>query len=406
MMTGDDDNENYYRIPTSANSSRERNDRKRRFSFNDGRSEYGYRLPRPPFEHVVHTSHTCSSESGQIHIPISVPNLILIGAQKSGTTTIQALFDKHPAILTSVNSYRWHHPSGEKNDNAKRETHFFDWNLGAANRKMINVTNELNLCQYRKDYADLFALDKVQPNVSVVFEKTPSYMVYPQIAQMVDAVCKPWKPKILAILRNPIDRAWSNYQMVDAGSAHDFEEWIDEEIHAFVKDGILEKALTVREFAQSKGTIPPFTFPEDASLAKYAKLIEEYRGDRPYGLMLRGMYAPLLYWWVHFFSPEDRLMILQFEKFSAAHNEGNRRMENELLQFAGIDVDNEESRGDGYDENQLKDDGLDQKDSRWKNRGEYEDMLPIHRHYLTLFYKPFNDMLVDLLGDEWKNIWD
>ena len=99
-------------------------------------------------------------------------------------------------------------------------------------------------------------------------------------------------------------------------------------------------------------------------------------------------------------------MILQFEKFSAAHNEGNRRMENELLQFAGIDVDNEESRGDVYDDNQLKDDGLDQKDSRWKNRGEYEDMLPIHRQYLTLFFKPFNDMLVDLLGDEWKNIWD
>ena len=194
--------------------------------------------------------------------------------------------------------------------------------------------------------------------------------------------------------------------MVDAGSAHDFEEWIDEEIHAFVKDGILEKALTVREFAQSKGTIPPFTFPEDASLAKYANLTEEYRGDRPYGLILRGMYAPLLYWWVHFFSPEDRLMILQFEKFSAAHNEGNRRMENELLQFAGIDVDNEESRGDVYDDNQLKDDGLDQKDSRWKNRGEYKDMLPIHRQYLTLFFKPFNDMLVDLLGDEWKNIWD
>ena len=42
--------------------------------------------------------------------------------------------------------------------------------------------------------------------MSVVMEKTPSYMLLGNLPQVIDAVC-PWKPKILAILRNPVDRA-------------------------------------------------------------------------------------------------------------------------------------------------------------------------------------------------------
>ena len=105
-------------------------------------------------------------------------------------------------------------------------------------------------------------------------------------------------------------------------------------------------------------------------------------------------------------------MVLQFEKFSAAHNEGNKTMETELLQFAGIDLENEESHyGDGFNEiqsnsDQKEDSTSSKTQSIWKHRRVYEDVLPIHRQYLTLFYKPINDMLVDLLGDEWKNIWD
>lgn len=229
----------------------------------DERSAYGYRHPSPPFETIRHTSHDCTvpSSSGQysrkVHLPIAVPHLIVIGAQKSGTSSLQAIFDRQQNVIK---------PSRKR----PFEPHFFDWDLGLRGevpnddktmntqtrikkrKKMpFNESSEGDLCDYRQSYSEFFNLDKIQPNVSVVFEKTPSYMIYPKIPQAIDAICT-WKPKILAILRDPIDRAWSEHQMEQgrgkgklnrAGNtgpkSREFADRINFEIQSFRRSGIL-----------------------------------------------------------------------------------------------------------------------------------------------------------------------
>ena len=46
----------------------------------------------------------------------------------------------------------------------------------------------------------------------IFFEKTPCYLILPDVPETIETVC-PWKPKIIVILRNPIDRLQSHHKM-------------------------------------------------------------------------------------------------------------------------------------------------------------------------------------------------
>lgn len=186
------------------------------------RSQYGYRRPRPPYSPIQHTSHTCiinrnTSSEEVIHLPIGVPHLILIGAQKSATSEFQLLADKRSNVITSLSA-------------GKFETHFFDFHV---QRTLMHIFREERftlhnndaltssffqigpksekfndtVCRFRQLYTKYFDMSRVASNdMSVVMEKTPSYMLYNGLPWIIDAVC-PWKPKILVILRDPVDRA-------------------------------------------------------------------------------------------------------------------------------------------------------------------------------------------------------
>ena len=454
----DEDDQHYQHDNSSAISSDE----------NEERSAYGYRHPRPPFEPIHHTSHNCTipSSSGQysrkVHFDTAIPHLILIGAQKSGTSSIQVIFDKQPNIIK---------PSKKRHF----EPHFFDWDLGLRNvgvrggksggqdlvrsrarkRKQFNASNEGDLCQYREEYADFYDMKAVQSNnASVVFEKTPSYMMYPTIPVAIDAVC-PWKPKILAILRDPVDRAWSQFQMGAGagkknihnvkGNAYRFEGHINNEILHFVRAGVLERALTFEQFERSNNAmVSPFRFKSNMTLEDYATTINAYPGDRVSGLLFRGLYAPLLLSWVKQFALDDRLLVLEFERFTASENEGNTTIVEEMLGFAGLSnvdleahkrrkhqatrervISSQDEEEDGRADDKVEEDenatqeedaeeeevgiSQDQKGRRrlvWKNSRSYTPMPPRIKQYLAYFYQPFNEQLADLLGEEWRGIWD
>ena len=60
--------------------------------------------------------------------------------------------------------------------------------------------------------------------------------------------------KILAILWNPVDRAWSHYGMGGSrgkhrgGASKPFVVLVDKEIHHLIRSGILEKAVSSAQF--------------------------------------------------------------------------------------------------------------------------------------------------------------
>jgi Sulfotransferase family len=163
------------------------------------------------------------SSSGTI--PLSkqpfMPTFIIAGAQKSGTSalyyllkTMQKLSTKNniTAIAATDRTFSIH-------SSIKFESHFFTHQMKQFNNQMMDHHDICTLRQlYRQEFdipTDLFD----RPNHSIVtFEKSPIYLCKPQIPSFIHQVA-PWT-KILVLLRNPIDRAFSNWKMDQTRTLH------------------------------------------------------------------------------------------------------------------------------------------------------------------------------------------
>lgn len=106
---------------------------------------------------------------------MKLPNLIIAGAQKSGTTALVNNLRDHPEAFF---------PKG-------REVHFFDkhWERGV-------------------DWYSGLYKDRIE---KVLADKTPIYMYLPEARERMYKVL-PQSTKFIICLRNPIDRAYSQYQ--------------------------------------------------------------------------------------------------------------------------------------------------------------------------------------------------
>ncbi|KAL7462804.1 hypothetical protein ACHAXS_003179, partial [Conticribra weissflogii] len=359
-----------------------------------GRTIYGYRNPRPPFHPIEHTSHKCTIESEpgrseEINFPTAMPHLIIIGVQKSGTTTLQKILDNEPNMVK---------PSFKR----QFETHFFDMDLRITDKK-IEFT-ESQLCQHRKTYSEYFNSSSIQSNVSVVFEKTPSYIMYPSIAQTIDQICT-WKPKLFAILRNPVDRAWSQIQMDHRYAEPEkllaiFDGAVNELVtNGFLKGPFIDRSdddrlgtLSLGRFLKRNSTTP-FQF-QDFTLKQYAELFAKFNGRKKQAYLLKGLYAPQLLPWVQLFSNEDRLMVKRFEQFIHEENNGVRTTLSELMEFSGLPDTHRTHVMPSPEPRQYV-----------KRCLTCEPIPSKVREYLTHLYLPFNDLLPELLGEEWRDVW-
>jgi len=121
-----------------------------------------------------------------------LPNFIIIGAQKSGTTALYA--------------YLMHHSNVKYANN--KELHFFDfsqrWNSGLKHY----------LTQFDNHGS------KAHASTFVTGEASPSYMAMNGVCRRIRQLLP--HTKILAVLRDPVKRAWSEFQMsVRINRVHD-----------------------------------------------------------------------------------------------------------------------------------------------------------------------------------------
>lgn len=103
-----------------------------------------------------------------------LPNFLIIGAKRSGTTSLARYLGSHPEVFMA--------PS--------KEVHYFDLNRGRG------------LDWYRDQFAGAGALPAVG-------EATQTYMYDPDIPQRLAQVMP--AARLVAVLRNPADRAYSDY---------------------------------------------------------------------------------------------------------------------------------------------------------------------------------------------------
>lgn len=150
---------------------------------------------------------SCSLRQNQTLTFPKAPHFIIIGAQKCGTSTLSQYLAQHPNLIGS-------------NSSRDKELHFLDWNIPSKKQDRVTKQFEMNVtedglwCFYGEEYANRFDTHLLRKNSAILaFEKTPSYMFHGYyLPEILQRVC-PWKPKLIAILRNPIDRAWSQYNM-------------------------------------------------------------------------------------------------------------------------------------------------------------------------------------------------
>jgi len=109
-----------------------------------------------------------------------IPNFLIIGAQKSGTTSLYFYLRQHPDIFM--------YPD--------KEIHYFTYMQDCSSEYHISLV----------EYQRLFSNVKGQKAVG---EASPSYIYSKAAPERIKA----YNPdmRLIAVLRNPIDRAYSNY---------------------------------------------------------------------------------------------------------------------------------------------------------------------------------------------------
>ena len=131
------------------------------------------------------------------------PNFIIIGAQKSGTTSLANYIDQHPQVIPAI----------------KKETHFWyrDFSKG------INW--------YLAHFPPIPKLQNF-----ITGEATPNYLEYYHSAKRIYNVFP--NVKLLVIFRNPVDRAVSQYYhwVRIKREERSFEKTIDSELEMLLKN--------------------------------------------------------------------------------------------------------------------------------------------------------------------------
>jgi hypothetical protein len=103
-----------------------------------------------------------------------LPDFLIIGAMRAGSTSLARYLAAHPGVFMP----------------AKKELHYFDWNPERGDD------------WYRSQFAGATSSAKAG-------EATPIYIVYREAMERLAATCP--EARLLAVLRNPVDRAYSHY---------------------------------------------------------------------------------------------------------------------------------------------------------------------------------------------------
>lgn len=279
------------------------------------------------------------------------PTFLIIGSQKCGTTSLYEYLCQHTLVLKAQ----------------RRETHYFDW------RWDNSIKHDDWKAHYDKymEYYDAQSLYKY-PSL-ITGESTPSYLLQSDIVlPRVLNIC-PWV-KILVMLRNPVDRAYSQYQMcIDTtGTAEQmqlrgmssyfnktFEEVIEDEINELQSLGITA----------------------DSS---YEDFKNKFLVSRPithggHSLIARGLYAIQLIPWLEALG--QNIMILSIKDISKGKSKDNiavQKTMDKVFSFIGIPPHDIE-------------------DLEPKNSRDYQPMNEVTRQKLISFYEPYNQRLWKLL---------
>lgn len=246
------------------------------------------------------------------------PDYFIVGAQKSGTTVMEQFIDNHPTI-----SNKW------------GEIHFFDLKF------------DKGVEWYKQQF-----LPRPEPHF-LIGDKSPYYLFHPLVPQRIAKLYP--KSKIIIVLRNPVDRAYSQYWMNKGYLKFEnlsFEDAIEAESNRL--KGEKEKIINNPSYNS-------FEYQNHSYIA-------------------RGIYVEQIKRWFEFF-PRDQILIVDSNHL---RNDTQKTMD-KIFAFLGVP-------------------SYVPKENYKNEKSNYEPMNAATREKLIKFYQPYNEQLEALLGTkfDWK----
>ena len=248
----------------------------------------------------------------------TLPDFLIIGAQKCGTTFLYQLLVQHPRVKPAF----------------VKEVHYFDLNFAKGNNW----------------YRSHFPLQMRNTRTYITGEASPYYLFHPHAAKRASMVVP--DAKLIILLRNPVDRAYSHYQ-------HQVKR----------VPGKARETLTFEEAIEAEDRILP---------AEVSKMLQDeyYQSPshRTRSYLSRGIYIDQLLVWSSFF-PRRRMLALKSEDLFDDTTNALERM----LDFLEIPHWTPEAYS-------------------IPNKREYTGVEPFVRQRLDEYYEPHNQRLYEYLG--------
>jgi Sulfotransferase domain len=251
-----------------------------------------------------------------------LPDYLIIGVAKGGTTTLAAWLNEHPFVVPA----------------ALKEVHYFDYQFSFGEDWYRSHFP-------REQERRAFASEHGRPFLTG--EASPSYISHmwapARIAQALPDV------KLIVALRNPVERAYSQFQMSRRAELEPFESF---------HQAIVEEDERLK--------------PELARVAADPTLRSGRLGAWSY--LLRGRYAEQLEHWFNLF-PRDQFHFVKTEDLASRPAEALA----DLHRFLGLPEYEREAYPDFH-------------------VGQYAAMPAETRTMLVEYFKPLNERLYELVG--------
>jgi hypothetical protein len=187
-----------------------------------------------------------------------LPNVLLIGGQRCGTSSLYKYLGQHPEVSPSI----------------RKEVEYFTLHFAEGES------------WYRAHF--LTTREKEKAGVRVVFEATPNYLLDPRCAERAAASLP--GARIIVLLRDPVERAFSHYQ---------HNRRLNHEPLSFAD--AIGKEVSRTAAARSQLALDP-TIPLPMELRRYS-------------YVERGFYAEQLGPWIRYFGHERVLALTSDEMY-------------------------------------------------------------------------------------------
>jgi len=328
---------------------------------------------------------------------------VIIGAMKGGTQALHKILMSHPRILSSSKIHGEFHffshqglarnlpedspiRQSEKNYRMMKKYNNTRIILRQDMRDAFErILSDRGLLNERKNGTNDITNEKNQHKVGI--HSAPIYIFSGRSVPARLMCVAPWI-KVVAILRNPIERAFSQYNFVFSkkgrgkegrgkeGKRPSFDSYIANDIRLLKKTRVLEDWKVIGQ-------------PEEEFQA-WERYIQFAKGKGPIG---RGLYAIQLEIWMDEFkkgnkSVEDDLLVLRSEEMKENPKDGYHQ----AVEFLGLERERAKRRVIEKAHHQTK----------------YIHAGMSNETYKKLYdlYQPYNKRLYKLLGEDWGGVWD